>query len=42
MRRLGALVLAAVAGCAYYRTEEEEVEALYRQARQMIAQGRDP
>ena len=42
MRRAGAFVLAVAAGCAYYRTEQEEVEALTRQARQRIAQGRDP
>lgn len=41
MRRAGALVLAVAAGCAYYRTEEEEVEALYRRARHLLAQGAD-
>jgi tetratricopeptide (TPR) repeat protein len=41
VRSIAALLLLA-AGCAYYRTEEEEVDAFYRQARAFIAQRRDP
>lgn len=35
------LILALFAGCAYYRTEEEEVDALFKQARFNISAGRD-
>ncbi len=41
MRPAVALLL-LTAGCAYYRTEEEEVDALYRQARHVLARGDDP
>ncbi len=36
MRPAVALLLLS-AGCAYYRTEEEEVDALYRQARHLVS-----